>query len=188
MEMAWLWLLAGLVGPGLGADVSLHVGALFPLSADKGGWAGGQACLPAAQMALEDVNASPDVLPGFQLVMHHFDSECQPGLGGKHLYDLLYTEPTKIVLLSGCSLVTTLIAETAHLWNLVVVSALPISHLHLPQRRRKNGCSYPMGPPRRLSPIASASPPSSAPTPPPPFTTLHGQFLRRIGFDGAWHL
>jgi len=38
------------------------------------------------------------------------------------MYDLLYNEPTKIMLLSGCSLVTTLVAEAAQEWNLLVLS------------------------------------------------------------------
>uniref|UniRef100_A0A915JPJ7 Uncharacterized protein n=1 Tax=Romanomermis culicivorax TaxID=13658 RepID=A0A915JPJ7_ROMCU len=34
------------------ARQKLHIGGVFAMSAGKGGWAGGQACLPAAQMAL----------------------------------------------------------------------------------------------------------------------------------------
>jgi hypothetical protein len=30
--------------------VDLHIGGVFPMTADTGGWAGGQACLPAVQM------------------------------------------------------------------------------------------------------------------------------------------
>lgn len=37
------------------------------------------------------------------------------------LYDLLYTEPIKIVLMPGCSGVSTLVAEAARMWNLIVV-------------------------------------------------------------------
>ncbi|CRL02840.1 CLUMA_CG015787, isoform A [Clunio marinus] len=52
----------------------LHIGGIFPI-AGKGGWQGGQACMPAANLALEDVNNNPDLLPGFQLTLHSNDSE-----------------------------------------------------------------------------------------------------------------
>ncbi|GBP61581.1 Gamma-aminobutyric acid type B receptor subunit 1 [Eumeta japonica] len=43
--------------------------------AGEGGWQGGQACMPAAQLALADVNARPDLLPGFKLMLHSNDSK-----------------------------------------------------------------------------------------------------------------
>lgn len=49
----------------------LYIGALFPMS---GGWPGGQACLPAAQMALDLVNSRTDILPDYQLELIHYDS------------------------------------------------------------------------------------------------------------------
>lgn len=50
--------------------------------------------------------------------------QCDPGEATKLLYDLLYTEPIKIVLLPGCSGVSTLVAEAARMWNLIVVRNL----------------------------------------------------------------
>uniref|UniRef100_A0A6I8S6H8 Gamma-aminobutyric acid (GABA) B receptor, 1 n=1 Tax=Xenopus tropicalis TaxID=8364 RepID=A0A6I8S6H8_XENTR len=55
---------------------ALHVGALFPMS---GGWPGGQACQPAAQMALEDVNNRRDILPEYELRLIHHDSQLSYG-------------------------------------------------------------------------------------------------------------
>lgn len=49
----------------------LYIGALFPMS---GGWPGGQACLPAAWMALDLVNQRPDILPDYELELIHYDS------------------------------------------------------------------------------------------------------------------
>lgn len=49
--------------------------------------------------------------------------QCDPGEATKLLYDLLYTEPIKIVLMPGCSSVSTLVAEAARMWNLIVVSS-----------------------------------------------------------------
>lgn len=36
---------------------------------------GGLACLPAAELALEDVNSKSDLLPGFKLTLYSNDSE-----------------------------------------------------------------------------------------------------------------
>lgn len=49
----------------------LYIGALFPMS---GGWPGGQACLPAAHMALDLVNNRSDILPDYELELIHYDS------------------------------------------------------------------------------------------------------------------
>lgn len=73
-------------------------------------------------MALEDVNARSDLLSEYRLDMIWRDSKCDPGLGVTQLYDLLYEEPTKVMILSGCSDVTTVVAEAVPMWNLVVVS------------------------------------------------------------------
>lgn len=52
----------------------LHIGGIFPIGG-KGGWQGGQACQPAAELALEDVNNKSDLLPGFRLTLFSNDSE-----------------------------------------------------------------------------------------------------------------
>ncbi|XP_026573646.1 gamma-aminobutyric acid type B receptor subunit 1 isoform X1 [Pseudonaja textilis] len=104
--------------PGSGKK-RLHIGALFPMT---GGWPGGQACLPSAQMALEDVNSRRDILPDYELRLDHRDSECEPGVATKFLYELLYNDPIKIILMPGCSSVSTLVAEAARMWNLIVLS------------------------------------------------------------------
>ncbi|CAB1333449.1 unnamed protein product [Coregonus sp. 'balchen'] len=102
--------------PSLGKK-KLYIGALFPMS---GGWPGGQACLPSAQMALDLVNNRTDILPDYELELIYYDSMCDPGESTKLLYDLLYTEPIKTVLMPGCSSVSTLVAEAARMWNLIV--------------------------------------------------------------------
>ena len=48
--------------------------------------------------------------------------QCMPGLGTKVLYQLLYDKPTKIMVLTGCSSVSTFVAQAANMWNLIVVS------------------------------------------------------------------
>lgn len=55
-------------------DNVLHIGGIFPIGGE-GGWQGGQACKPAASLALDDVNKRKDLLPGFTLQLHWNDSE-----------------------------------------------------------------------------------------------------------------
>ncbi|KAL9705410.1 hypothetical protein quinque_008928 [Culex quinquefasciatus] len=95
--------------------------ALVNVSLCSGGWQGGQACMPAAKLALQDVNEKEDLLPGFNLTLHSNDSECEPGLGASVMYNLLYNAPQKLMLLAGCSTVCTTVAEAAKMWNLVVL-------------------------------------------------------------------
>jgi gamma-aminobutyric acid type B receptor len=125
-------------------EIDLHIGGLFPISG-TGGWQGGQACLPAAKMALDDVNNAPNLLTGYRLLLHWNDSEvsginyvyltgflmklirvkkklqCNPGLASSILYDLIYKPPTKLLVMGGCSPVSSTIAETAKMYNLVVI-------------------------------------------------------------------
>ncbi|XP_078721635.1 gamma-aminobutyric acid type B receptor subunit 1-like isoform X7 [Lampetra fluviatilis] len=104
---------------GKAAKQALYIGGLFPMS---GSWPGGQACKPAAMMALDDVNRKRDLLPDYELKLIETDSMCMPGHATKILYDLLYYGPIKIVLMPGCSSVSTLVAEAARMWNLIVLS------------------------------------------------------------------
>ncbi|CAK9810332.1 Gamma-aminobutyric acid type B receptor subunit 1 [Anthophora plagiata] len=101
-------------------DNVLHIGGIFPIGGE-GGWQGGQACMPAVNLALDDVNREKNLLPGFTLKLHSNDSECEPGLGASVMYKLLYYDPQKLMLLAGCSTVCTTVAEAAKMWNLVVL-------------------------------------------------------------------
>uniref|UniRef100_A0A8C0GPV6 Gamma-aminobutyric acid type B receptor subunit 1 n=1 Tax=Chelonoidis abingdonii TaxID=106734 RepID=A0A8C0GPV6_CHEAB len=47
---------------------------------------------------------------------------CDPGQATKYLYELLYNDPIKIILMPGCSSVSTLVAEAARMWHLIVLS------------------------------------------------------------------
>ncbi|CAL8112896.1 unnamed protein product [Orchesella dallaii] len=114
----WLW---ALYLPLVSAKKKeLHIGGIFPING-TGGWQGGQACEPAAQMALLDVNNNKDLLSGYTLKLHWYDSECEPGRGAAVMYQLLYKDPVKVMLLAGCSTVCTTVAEAAKKWNLIVL-------------------------------------------------------------------
>ena len=51
----------------------IHLAGIFPINGVEG-WQGGQACEPAADLALQDVNAQSDILPGYTLKLHWDDS------------------------------------------------------------------------------------------------------------------
>lgn len=99
---------------------TLHIAGLFPMTG-TGGWIGGSGCLPAALMALDDVNARQDLLPGYKLEMTHKDSQCNPGRAARFMYDLIYHPPKKVILVCGCSTVCSIVAESANMWNLIVI-------------------------------------------------------------------
>lgn len=67
----------------------LHIGGIFPIGG-KGGWQGGQACQPAAELALEDVNSKSDLLPGFKLTLYSNDSEVCISIFCHCLHNIIY--------------------------------------------------------------------------------------------------
>jgi len=77
-----LWILIGIIfGVAAGNKRSydelkeLHVGALFPMEAGAGGWPGGVACRPAVEMAINDINNNSEILDGYVLKLHHYNSK-----------------------------------------------------------------------------------------------------------------
>nr|QVK45716.1 G protein-coupled receptor [Proales similis] len=102
----------------------LYLGGIFPM---VNGWPGGQACLPSAIMALNQVNTNTSILPEYRLELEWFNSECDPGKGVSNLYEMIYHRGARrndiITLLGpGCSDVSSSVAEVANYWNLTVVS------------------------------------------------------------------
>ncbi|XP_038052380.1 gamma-aminobutyric acid type B receptor subunit 1-like [Patiria miniata] len=90
----------------------------------SGAWAAGEAFLPASQLAAQDVNANPDVLPGYQLVIEPLDTKCDGGMATNVMFRGLYnTTTTKIMIIGGgCSLGTEPTAQASHHWNLIQLS------------------------------------------------------------------
>jgi len=51
--------------------------------------------------------------------------QCLPGLAMKVLYELVYNDPVKLMILGpGCSVVSTVVGQAARMWNLVTVRIL----------------------------------------------------------------
>ncbi|XP_072022903.1 gamma-aminobutyric acid type B receptor subunit 1-like [Amphiura filiformis] len=84
-----------------------------------GGW-DGSGCVPAIEMAFDDINARPDILSQYELRPIWNDTKCEAGSGSRALFDQLFREPSKIMILGGgCSPPAEAIASTAHYWNLI---------------------------------------------------------------------
>ncbi len=61
-----------LEGPAIVAEkTKLHILGLYPMT---GGWAGGEALLPAAQLALKHINANDSILRDYEIVLHVGDT------------------------------------------------------------------------------------------------------------------
>ncbi|KAL5007635.1 hypothetical protein ScPMuIL_016441 [Solemya velum] len=86
-------------------------------------WPGGGACLPALEMAIDDVNSRADILNGYDLNLTWMDSMCIPGLATDRMYAMLYNPPTKLVIVgAACSHESEATAQSSHLWNVTQIS------------------------------------------------------------------
>jgi ABC-type branched-subunit amino acid transport system substrate-binding protein len=106
--------------PSAGA-ASIYLGHMRPMS---GTWAGGPQMEAAVEMAFEDVNADPAVLPSHTLSRVIKDSLCQAGEGLKGLITWINDKNRRIVGIvgAGCSAVSTPLTSTANLFNLMALS------------------------------------------------------------------
>ena len=62
---------------------TIYIGGLFPMNGTTG-WVGGQGCLPAAMMALQDVNNDRTILDGYYLDLKWNNSQVCPLLWPMH--------------------------------------------------------------------------------------------------------
>lgn len=87
-----VWLVAWLstTQQSVSALDELHIGGIFPING-KGGWQGGQACQPAAELALNDVNSKSDLLPGFKLTLYSNDSEVSNSHSYSYSFSLFFS-------------------------------------------------------------------------------------------------
>lgn len=79
-----------------GVKKQIYLAGTFPISGSEG-WQGGQACLPAALLALEDVNSNSGLLADYHLNLANKDDQCDSGLGAYRLYEMLYQEKNQKV-------------------------------------------------------------------------------------------
>ncbi|XP_006812319.1 gamma-aminobutyric acid type B receptor subunit 2-like [Saccoglossus kowalevskii] len=97
-------------------DIPLYISGFF-ITKGYGGWAEG--ALPAASMALDDVNKMESLLVGYKLEMNDTNTQGDSGIAMRELIHQLHTPPTKIMILGPTMEQESLaIAETSRYWNL----------------------------------------------------------------------
>ena len=74
--VSFLFICLAFTAFGHGEDIAnvtqLHILGLYPMT---GYWAGGQAQLPATLLAARDINADPNTLPDYEIVITPRDTE-----------------------------------------------------------------------------------------------------------------
>ena len=65
-------------------DKELRLLGLLPMTGD--GWSGGISCLPALQMALEDVNKTENILQEYNLTYHWIDTKVNVSLNNFEVF------------------------------------------------------------------------------------------------------
>ncbi|XP_064596389.1 gamma-aminobutyric acid type B receptor subunit 1-like [Liolophura sinensis] len=116
----WVSVFAFLLSSRTEAKQDLYIGGFFPL--DNVNW-DAAGLIPAAEMAIADVNKRTDLLADYELQMEWNNTKCDAGVGMASLFDQITASTRKVMLLgAGCTLVTGPMAETAQYWNLVQVS------------------------------------------------------------------
>ncbi|XP_071835096.1 gamma-aminobutyric acid type B receptor subunit 1-like isoform X3 [Apostichopus japonicus] len=98
--------------------VPLYIGGMFSMT---GGW-DGSGCLMAAELALEQINNRTDILPDYELKMVWGDTQCDPGKGSRLLFDHIFSDTRKLILVGpACSRSAHPVAAAAPYWNFITV-------------------------------------------------------------------
>uniref|UniRef100_A0A8C3S9R1 Gamma-aminobutyric acid type B receptor subunit 1 n=1 Tax=Chelydra serpentina TaxID=8475 RepID=A0A8C3S9R1_CHESE len=79
-------------------------------------------CVSPSSHLAPQLSPPPHVPCSLWLTGCHGSTSCFSCQATKYLYELLYNDPIKIILMPGCSSVSTLVAEAARMWNLIVLS------------------------------------------------------------------
>eukprot|EP00947_MAST-08B_sp_MAST-8B-sp1_P002376 g2376.t1 len=90
----------------------------------------GQQIAPAIEMAIEDINRDPSILPGIVLDRHMYDHQCQNGAGIRGLVETMQNttvRPLVGVIDGGCSSVSKVVADIANVYNFVSLSGVASS-------------------------------------------------------------
>ncbi|XP_045213752.2 gamma-aminobutyric acid type B receptor subunit 1-like isoform X2 [Mercenaria mercenaria] len=94
---------------------------LLPMTGDS--WNGGVSCLPAAKMAIEDVNNKVNVLADYNVTYKWIDTKCNEGIAVYKMVKSLDEDPTyHMVLGAGCSVESEGTSQVSYLWNLTQLS------------------------------------------------------------------
>ncbi|XP_053374069.1 gamma-aminobutyric acid type B receptor subunit 1-like [Mercenaria mercenaria] len=99
----------------------LRLLGLLPMSGN--GSTTGRSCLPAVQMAVNDINVREDILADYHLTYKWTDSKCNFGTPVNRMFEAFCNDPPYVILLGdGCSVGSEATAQVSHLWNLTQFS------------------------------------------------------------------
>ncbi|XP_033640833.1 gamma-aminobutyric acid type B receptor subunit 1-like [Asterias rubens] len=89
-----------------------------------GSWPGGLAMSLATQLAVQDINDNPEILPGYEIVLIPQDTACDGGKATDSMYRELFNRTTTKMMIvgGGCSISTEPTAQASHHWNLIQIS------------------------------------------------------------------
>ncbi|XP_075731597.1 gamma-aminobutyric acid type B receptor subunit 2 isoform X3 [Rhipicephalus microplus] len=98
----------------------LLIAGFFPTTLNLSEGAIGRGVVPAVNLALRHINSSPHFLPGYRLDIIWNDTQCDPAVGMKALFDMIDKRPKKLVLFgAACNAVTDPIAKASQFFQLV---------------------------------------------------------------------
>ena len=83
-----------------GNKTQIHILGLYPMS---GGWAGGEALLPATQLALKHINANESILADFELIVDVGDTKVSARYTQKWFCTMLKVKEIVLGLDPKCS-------------------------------------------------------------------------------------
>ncbi|XP_077997579.1 gamma-aminobutyric acid type B receptor subunit 2-like [Glandiceps talaboti] len=105
------------------ATEELNFAAMFPFTTDRHEGEIARGVKPAIDLAIQHINNSSLILPGYKLNMEPYDTKCDMAVGTKALFDAMVDRPPKLVVLGGiCPNVTAPIAEAVSSWKLIQIS------------------------------------------------------------------
>lgn len=122
--VSWFWILAvrSFWWSSL-AETDLFIGGFFPITHNLTEGSIGRGVIPAVSLALYHINSNPRILNGYSLKVYWNDTKCDPAVGMKTFFDMLFKEPPKVMLFgAACTAVTDPIAKASQFFQLVQVT------------------------------------------------------------------
>ncbi|XP_048577557.1 gamma-aminobutyric acid type B receptor subunit 1 isoform X2 [Nematostella vectensis] len=100
----------------------IYFGAFFGVDMDKVSAWSSESLIPAAEMALEDVNNDSSILRDYRLLYHWGDSKCDSGAAIRALLKQQESPPHKVAFLGpGCSSASTSLSEALNYWEAIQI-------------------------------------------------------------------
>eukprot|EP01130_Rhizamoeba_saxonica_P001978 TRINITY_DN11797_c0_g1_i1.p1 TRINITY_DN11797_c0_g1~~TRINITY_DN11797_c0_g1_i1.p1 ORF type:complete len:766 (-),score=175.62 TRINITY_DN11797_c0_g1_i1:31-2328(-) len=102
-------------------DNELWIIGLFPHS---GGWDVGPLVEPGAALAIQEINEDDSILPGNELCIAYYDTECNAAVGLRQVVESVNNEDLDVlgIIGAGCSIVSTPVSLLSQAFDLTMIS------------------------------------------------------------------